>query len=232
MKWLGKKLGISLLLIVGLILILYYIGFAKYFSLENIKIHALHVQQLVVQHYVSSVIVFILISTLLIALTLPVTGPVAVSAGFLFGLVPAIFYTMIAAMVGTAISFLIVRYAMSHLTKNQYNAQLTSFKQQLHAYGYTYLITLQLLTVVPYFIINTLAALAGISFMTFMWTTAIGSLPIIIIYAFAGRQLYMIQSWRDILSLNMLLLLLMLALLALLPMIVKKIRGIHKDVLE
>jgi uncharacterized membrane protein YdjX (TVP38/TMEM64 family) len=232
MKWLGKKLGIALLLIVALILILYYIGFAKYFSLENIKTHALYVQQLVAEHYFISVIVFVLISTLLIALTLPVTGPVAVSAGFLFGLVPAICYAMIAAMVGTAISFLIVRYAMSHLTKNRYSAQLTAFKQKLHAYGYTYLITLQLLTVVPYFIINTLAALAGIPFTTFMWTTALGSLPIIIIYAFAGRQLYMIKSWRDILSINMFLLLLMLAFIALLPMIVKRIKGIHKDPLE
>ncbi len=232
MKWLGKKVGISLLLIVVLVLILYYIGFAQYFSLENIKMHAARIEQLVLHHYLLSVIVFIAISTLLIALTLPVTGPVAVSAGFLFGLVPGVCYSMISAMIGTAISFLIVRYAMSHITKNQYNAQLTAFKEQLHAYGYTYLITLQLLTIVPYFIINTLAALAGISFSTFMWTTALGSLPIIIIYAFAGRQLYMIQSWRDILSVNMLLLLLMLALLALLPMIVKKVRGIHKDVLE
>lgn len=232
MKWLGKKLGIAVLIIVILVLIFYYVGFSHYFSLESIKAHALYLQNLVEQHYVRSVISFIAISTLLIAFTLPVTAPVAVCAGFLFGLAPAIIYTMIAALIGTSISFFIVRYAMSHITRNQYNAQLAAFKQQLHAYGYTYLISLQLLTVVPYFVINTLAALAGIPFMTFMWTTALGSLPIVIIYAFAGRQLYIIKSWRDIVSINMLLLLLLLAFLAFLPIIVKKIRGIHKDVLE
>lgn len=232
MKWLGKKLGIVVLISVILILFLYYVGFAHYFSLENIKAHAVWLQNFVALHYGRSVIIFIAISTLLIACTLPVTAPVAVCAGFLFGLAPAVLYSMIAVLIGTSISFLMVRYAMSHIMRHQYNAQLTAFKQQLHAYGYTYLISLQLLTVVPYFIINTLAALAGIPFRTFMWTTALGSLPIIIIYAFAGRQLYMIQSWRDILSINMLLLLLLLAFLALLPIIVKKIRGVQKDVLE
>ena len=40
MKWLGKKLGIVVLISVILILLLYYVGFAHYFSLENIKAHA------------------------------------------------------------------------------------------------------------------------------------------------------------------------------------------------
>ncbi len=232
MNWLAKKLGIVVVAGAIVLLLLYYVGFAHYFSLENIKMHAAYVEELVHHHYYISVLIFIGISTMLIACTLPVTAPIAVSAGFLFGLAPAVLYAMVAALVGTAISFLVVRYAMSHIMLNHYNAQLVAFKQRLHAYGYSYLITLQLLTVVPYFIINTLAALAGVSFATFMMTTVIGSLPIVIIYAFAGRQLYMIHSWQDILTLKMFLLLLMLALLALLPLIIKKVRGISKDTLE
>jgi uncharacterized membrane protein YdjX (TVP38/TMEM64 family) len=228
MKKLGNKLIIAVLIGIGCVLILYYIGFARYFSLESIKTHATYFKQLVEQHYISSVMSFIFISTVLFAFTLPVTGPVAVVAGYLFGLWPAVLYSMIAGLIGTAISFLVVRHAMTHITRDQYNNQLTFFKRQFHAYGYTYLISLQLLTVVPYFVINTLAALAEVPFITFMWTTALGSFPIVVIYAFAGRQLYMIQSWRDIVSVNMLLLLLGLALLALLPMIVKKIRGTTK----
>lgn len=228
MKSLQKKIVIGLLCLVVLILVFYYVGLARYFSLESIKTNAAYLKNRVEKNYFSSVLIFLLISTTLIAFTLPVTGPVAVVAGFLFGLLPAVFYTMIAAIIGTAISFLVVRYAMSHVMHDQYRAQLDTFKTQLHSYGHTYLISLQLLTVVPYFVINTLAALAGIPFTTFMWTTAIGSLPVVVIYAFAGRQLYMIQSWRDILSINMLLLLLMLALLALLPIIIRRFRGIKR----
>ena len=95
----------------------------------------------------------------------------------------------------------------------------------MKTYGYTYLITLQLLTIVPYFVINTLAALAGVPFVTFMFTTAVGSFPVLVIYAFAGKQLYKIQSWKDILSKEMLLLLLLLAGFALLPLIIRKLRS-------
>ncbi len=228
MKQFQKKLFIGLLILIGFIFVLYYVGLSHYFSLEGIKANASYLKTQVEKHYFGSVIGFMLGSTTLIAFTLPVTGPVAVLGGFLFGLWPAVLYTMISALVGTAISFLVVSHAMSHVTRHHYGAQLASFKEQLNSYGHTYLITLQLLTVVPYFVINTLAVLAGVPFSTFMWTTAIGSLPIVIIYAFAGRQLYMIQSWGDILSVNMLLLLLMLALLALLPMIIYKFRGVKK----
>ena len=225
MKNVQKKLLLGLFIVIVLVIILYYIGLAHYFSLENIKTNALYLKHNVENNYVRSVLIFLAVSIALIAFTLPVTGPVAVLAGYLFGFWLGVIYTMIAGLIGTIISFCVVKRAMSHVMRDHYQDQLAAFKEQLHVYGHTYLISLQLLTVVPYFIINTLAVLAEVPLSTFIWTTFLGSLPVVMIYAFAGRQLYMIQSWGDILSINMLLLLLMLALLALLPMIIRKIRN-------
>ncbi len=224
MNSVSKKVLIGFLVAIGFILILYHFGLAKYFTIESVKANAKYLQTLVEQHYLGSVVWFIAVSFVLIAFTLPVTAPVAVVGGFLFGLWPGVLYSMIAGLCGTAISFLVVRRAMSHIMRHQYGQQLAVFNERMREYGYTYLISLQLLTVVPYFVINTLAVLADVPFATFMWTTAIGSFPIVVIYAFAGRQLYKIQSWGDILSVNMLLLLLGLAFLALLPMIMRKFR--------
>lgn len=218
------KIGISIILIIAAIAVVYYLGLAHYLSLESIKTNAAYLKEQTALHAIWAVIIFTGVSAGLIALTLPITGPMAVVAGFLFNFWLAILYSMIAVMIGTAISFLIVRFAMGQVMRNSYGDQLGSFKEKLQSYGYSYLITLQLLTVVPYFIINTLAALAEVPFHIFMWTTFIGSLPVIAIYAFAGRQLYMIRSWQDILSFNMLALLLMLALLAMLPMIVRRFK--------
>ncbi len=225
MKMLPKKLIIGIIVVLAFVGFLYYSGFSSHLSLENIKSNAAYLKSNVEEHYMRSVCVFLAISIVLISFTLPVTAPMGVIGGFLFGLWAGVLYCMIAALVGTAVSFLVVRYALSHIVRNQYGKQLTSFNERMKVYGYTYLITLQLLTVVPYFVINTLAALAGVSFLTFMWTTALGSFPIIAIYAFAGRQLYMIHSWQDILTKEMLLLLILLAGLALLPMLIRKIRG-------
>lgn len=204
---------------------MYCISNSTYFSLENIQKKAAILQEYARTEYVWSVIIFLSVGIVLVALTLPVTGPLGVIAGFLFNIFLAVAYTMASVVTGAMISFLAIRYVMRHMISDRYKEQLCSFKNKFHTYGYTYLITLQLLTVVPYFIINTLAALADVSFFTFVWTTAVGTLPVVVIYAIAGRQLYMIKSWHDIMSVNMLLLLLMLALLALLPMIVKKLWG-------
>ncbi len=224
MKTFHKKLIVGLLVLVAIVLVFYYVGLSHYFSLPSIKTNAAFFKSKVAENYTHAVFAFIGISTALIAFTLPITAPMGVVGGFLFGLWPAVLYCMIAVMIGAAISFLVVRYALSHVMKHRYGKRLASFNKRMKTYGYTYLITLQLLTIVPYFVINTLAALAGVSFAMFMCTTAVGSFPILIIYAFAGKQLYMIHSWRDILSREMLLLLLLLAGLALLPLIIRKWR--------
>lgn len=204
--------------------IVYYFGISQHLTLENVKVHASYLQSKVGDNYLQAALIFIGASIGLIMLALPITAPMAVLAGFLFGMLPGILYAMIAIVLGSGLSFLVVRYALSHMMKHRYGQRLAGFNARMQQYGYTYLITLQLLTVVPYFIINTLAALAGVSFFMFLLTTAIGSLPVVAIYAFAGKQLYTITSWQDVLSTKMLFVLLLLAALALLPMLIQKWR--------
>lgn len=224
MKAFHKKLFIWLTLLVIAIFIFYYFGISQHLSLENVKANASYMQGKVIENYLHAVLLFIAVSTGLIMLTLPITAPMAVLAGFLFGMGPGILYSMISIIIGAAVSFLVVRYALSHMMKNRYGQRLSSFNQRMKKYGYTYLITLQLLTIVPYFVINSLAALAGVPFLMFLLTTAVGSFPVVVIYAFAGKQLYKINSWQDILSTQMLLVLLLLAGLAMIPMMIQKWR--------
>jgi len=219
-----KKVIIGLLLLIVAVVIFYYVGISHYFSLTSVKAHATYLKSKVAENYIHAALMFIGVSAALIAFTLPVTAPIGVVGGFLFSFVPAVLYCMIAVIIGSSISFLVVRYMLSHMMRHRYGNRLARFNTRMQKYGYSYLITLQLLTVVPYFIINTLAALAGVSFVTFLFTTIVGSLPVISIYAFAGRQLYKLDSWKDILSKEMLLLLILLGFLALLPLIVRKWR--------
>lgn len=227
MKKIYRTLLIIGLIIAALISAFYYLGLSQYLSLESIKTHASAFKQQVHDNYIGSVITFLVVFTTLIAFTLPVTGPMGILAGFLYGLYAGTIFSMIAIMIGTTVSFLVVRHTLSQVVRDQYREQLNSFNERMRQYGYTYLITLQLITVVPYFVINTLAALANVSLSTFMWTTAIGSLPVTVIYVFAGKQLYMIQTWRDIFSVHMLMLLGVLALVALMPIIINKIRRVE-----
>ncbi len=225
MKTFYRKMMMVGAIAFGAFLLLYYFGIAKHISMENIKAIAGVMQYQVQEHYFATVLMFVAISITIIALTLPMTGPIGMMAGFIFGFLPGFLYSMIAIFFGTLISFLVIRHALSHIVKEQYQEKLDEFTDRVHKYGYSYLISLQLLTVVPFFVINTLAALAGVSLATFLITTMIGSVPIMLIYTFAGRELYMIQSWKDIVSIHMLAILLLLAAIAMMPMLVRKIKA-------
>jgi len=80
---------------------------------------------------------------------------------------------------------------------------------------------IQLMGIIPYFVINVLAALTNVSITTFMWTTFVGSLPILGIYAFAGGQLYSVESVKDIFSPSIIALLVVLILDSLMPLLLR-----------
>jgi len=52
----------------------------------------------------------------------------------------------------------------------------------------------------PYMLVNFLAGLAAVPLRTFIWTTAVGSLPGILLLSYAGRQLLSIKSVEAVLT--------------------------------
>lgn len=208
--------------------IAYYFGLSQYLSLEYVQLKASILKQHAVENYLSTVVGYLVLFTTLIAFGLPVTAPLGVLGGFLFGTIFGFLYAMIIVCVGATISFLMIRRTLSQVVRIQYKNQLDSFNTQINQYGYSYIITLHLLSVVPYFLINTLAALSNIPLTTFMWTTFVGAIPSVFIYVFAGKQLYEIKAWGDILSWHMLIILGLLALLSLMPMIVRRFHNAQR----
>lgn len=218
-----RPLVIAIALVV-FILLLRKFGVGKYFTLAALKEDSMYLKQLVEGYYLPSVLIYIASYALIIACAIPAVAPLTLLGGFLFKALPGFLYALIGATLGSIISFLFVRYVVSNLVRQRYRARLDKFNEQIKAYGYSYLLTLQLLTVIPFFVINTLAGLADVPLLTFIWTTVVGSTPLLFIYALAGRQLGEIEAVRDILKPHIIVLLVILALLALLPMIIKRIR--------
>jgi len=218
-----KSLFIAVTLLV-LILLLRKFGVGKYFTLAALKEESVYLKQLAEAYYLPAVLIYIGSYALIIAFAIPAVAPLTVLGGFLFNALPGLLYAMIGATSGSIIYFLFIRYVVSNLVRQRYRARLDKFNEQIKAYGYSYLLTMQLLTVIPFFVINTLAGLADVPLFTFIWTTVLGSLPLLFIYSLAGRQLGEIEAVRDILKPHMVALLIILALLALLPMVIKRLR--------
>ena len=179
------------------------------------------------QNYYTAVTAFVCIFALVVGTGFPGSAVLTLFAGYLFGVFEGGMYALIGSIVGATISFLLFRYVFRGTVTAWYGKRIKQFKTQMSTHGVSYLLMLHFVTVVPYFVINALAALSDISLLTFVWTTIVGSMPIISVYAFAGRQLSYIQSLGDIFSPTIILAFVLLIALACMPIILRKLKNIE-----
>ncbi len=99
-----------------------------------------------------------------------------------------------------------------------------SLNEELEKNGKSYLLTLRLIPIFPFFLVNLMSGLSTIALTTFVWTTAIGIIPGSFVYAYAGSQLSSIQTTEDIVSPSILLALVMLGILSLIPTVYGKVQ--------
>lgn len=218
---------VGVFLFVALILAaIYYFDVKSYFSLLALQDRMQQLYYFVQLRYVESVVAYIVAFAAIMACAVPAMPVLTVTGGYLFGAGFGLLYAMIGCLVGATISFLAVRYIIRGTVHQRYGLQLERFKEKLHEQGVcSYLLMLQFITVVPFFVINTLAALADVSFFTFFWTTAVGSLPMVFVYALAGKQLGTLNSINDLFSPSVVLMIALLVCLSLMPILVKRLRG-------
>jgi len=215
--------------IVGALALVYFSGIGNYVTLARIQEKSAALKHIVDDNYVHAMVVYVFAVTLLIGATLPIVGLLTMLGAYLFGFIPGFVAALLGASLGSTLSFLIIRYAVGSLIRNRYKVRLERFNEKIKAYGYSYLLTLQILSVIPYVMINTLAALTDVSTFTLFWTTFVGSMPLIFIYALAGRQLGTMSTVSDIFSPQIMLIFGLFALVALLPIVV---RHFKKDVAD
>lgn len=218
-----KKLLLCALSIL-LVFCVYRFFIAKYVSLEMFQTHSATFKDLVAQHYVVGVTVYILSLIIILLFGLPLVPLFALIAGYLFGGVYGVIYSEIGAVLGAITSFLIYRSFFYNLINKKYKTKFAKFEHEVKKGGASYLLVLQFLGVVPFFVINAVAILANLSLKTMIWTTAIGTLPFLLIYVAAGSKLGSITSLSDLFSWQTFGLLIILALLSLVPLVVKRIK--------
>lgn len=206
--------------------LLHFSGLLNYLSFDYLASKKDMLKFIVRRHYAASAFYFVLLYLVVIACAVPAVAPLTLLAGFLFGVLPGALFSLIGVTCGATLSFFLVRYVLKNTVQKKYKVQLHDFNERIRAHGVVnYLLMLQLLTVVPFFVINTLASLANVSLATFLWTTVVGCLPVILVFSFAGRQFAYIGSVRDIFSVPVLLLFASLIVLVLIPIIIRVLRS-------
>ena len=226
-----KKLNriILLVVVVAVIIGLRFTGIGEKMTLANLQEHAGKLLDFSNGHYAVSVLAYILIYVLVTGFSLPGATVLTLAGGFLYGTFIGAVYVNIAATAGATLAFIFARYVAGQWIQAKYGDKLVKFNEELDRNGAKYLLTLRLIPVFPFFLINVFAGLTNVPLRTFVWTTSLGIFPGSLVYAYAGRQLGTIESTGDIFSGKVLLAFLLLAAFAIFPVVLNKIKARKKS---
>ena len=226
-KALRKFLIIGSLALVGLILF-WKFNFFRFFTTSFAQRRVAYLEQLITYNYWAAVRAYFLLCMITVIIGIPITGIFAMAAGYMFGVFLGTAYTVLASVAGSVIVVLSIRYFLSHWLKGKYAERLETFNERMAKYGYGYLIVLHLLTIVPFFLINTLAALSGISIFAVVWTTIVGSTIPYLLYVLMSTELKAIATPGDMLKPQIIIVFLLIGLLMVTPLILRRLRGTVK----
>jgi uncharacterized membrane protein YdjX (TVP38/TMEM64 family) len=215
---------VLLLLLIGAIIALRMSGVGDLLTFENLQKNRDALLTYVRGHGLTSVALYILVYTAAIALNLPGGAVLTLAGGFLFGTLPAVLYVNVGATAGAMLAFLSARYLLGARLQETYRDRLEKFNDEMERNGARYLLTLRLIPVFPFFVVNFLAGLTRVPFGTFSWTTSLGIIPGTAVFAYAGHQLEHVRSISDIFTGNVLSAFLLLAALTLAPAIISRFR--------
>ncbi len=216
------KVVIALVLLLGITAFVVF-DLTQYLSLDSLKSNRDNLLAFTDQHYVAAVSLFIIAYLAQTAFSLPGGAIMTLAGGFLFGSVMGTLYVNIGATVGATLAFLAARYVLRDWVERKFGDRLGAIQEGFAKNAFNYLITLRLIPLFPFFLVNMVSGLTRVNIGTYIGATALGIIPGSFVFANAGRQLGTINSLKEIASPNVLLAFALLGLLALVPVLYKKI---------
>lgn len=221
-RW-GKLL--VLLLVMAGIAGFFYFDLDRYLSLDSLKANRDALLAYTQQHYWEAASLFVIAYIAQTALSLPGGAILTLAGGFLFGPAMGTLLVNIGATTGATLAFLAARYVLRDWVERKFGDRLAPIQAGFAQHAFNYLLTLRLIPIFPFFLVNLVSGLTRISLGTYVGATAIGIIPGSFVYAYAGRQLGTINSLSEIASPQVLLAFTLLGLFALLPILYRKVTG-------
>jgi uncharacterized membrane protein YdjX (TVP38/TMEM64 family) len=206
------------------------LGGGRYLSFAALAAHRQWLVTAAADNAVLAGIAFILGYAGLVALSFPAAEVLTIVGGFLFGRWLGAAYTVIGATTGATVVFLAARAGFAGLAERagpRAERLVAGFRRN----PFNYLIVLRLVPLFPFWLVNLVAAAAGLPLRVYVLATLIGIMPATFVYASLGTGLgTVIAQERDpdlrlLLHPSLLLPLLGLAALALLPLAYRRGRG-------
>lgn len=164
-------------------------GWHRELSLEALVRHRAAIDAFIIAHRTAALGAYIGLYIVLVALSVPGALVLTLGGGILFGAVVGGLAAAFGATVGAVCIFLLAKSALGEQLACRAGPRVARATEGFCADAFSYLLFLRLVPVFPFWVVNLVAALAGVRLMTFIAATAIGILPATFAFAFVGAGL-------------------------------------------
>ncbi len=171
-----------------------------FFSLNALKARHMDFLAFYQEHALLTMAIYMLTYITMAALSLPGATIMTLGGGALFGLFKGTLLAVLSSTIGATLAFLVSRFLFRDYIRDKFKDKLENINQGLEREGAFYLLTLRLVPVFPFFIINLVMGVTNISTRIFAGASLVGMLGGCIVYVNAGTQLARIDSLKGILS--------------------------------
>jgi pyruvate/2-oxoglutarate dehydrogenase complex dihydrolipoamide dehydrogenase (E3) component/uncharacterized membrane protein YdjX (TVP38/TMEM64 family) len=134
------------------------------------------------------------------ALSLPGAAVLTLAAGAVFGLWWGTLLVSFASSLGASGAFLMARYLFRGQVQARLGQRLAPINRGIERDGAAYVLTLRLIPLFPFVLVNLLLALTPLRLRTFYLYSQLGMLPATVVYVNAGTQLAAIEQLGDVAS--------------------------------
>src|SRR5215475_7981127 len=165
------------------------LGLHRQLSFESIVRHHEALRAFIAGHELSAVAGYVALYAVTITLSVPVGFYLTVIGGILFGTVLGGGAALVGATVGAIGIFLLAKSAVGEHLVRRAGPLAEKLAHGFRADAFSYLLFLRLVPIFPFWLINLVAALAGVRLATFASATALGVIPATFVFAFVGQGL-------------------------------------------
>ncbi|MGQ4277398.1 FAD-dependent oxidoreductase [Pseudidiomarina sp. E22-M8] len=219
-----KKL-LFIAIIIALVGSVFVFDLTQYLTLDQLKQQQQALNQLFTERPLFLFGLYFAIYVVCTALSIPGATVLTLGSGAIFGLGWGLLLASFASSVGALLAFLSARWLFHDWVQKKFGQRLRAINEGIERDGAFYLLSLRLVPLFPFFVINLVMGLTKIKTWTYYWISQVGMLLATAVYVNAGTQLAEISSLGDVLSVD---LLGALVLLGLVPILAKFILSFLK----
>ncbi|MDE3269000.1 MAG: FAD-dependent oxidoreductase [Pseudomonadota bacterium] len=214
-----KKLLIALPVVV-LVALFFVFDLHQYLEFSYLKTKQGELKDFYTDNKLLTVLSYFAMYVLITACSLPGALVMTIAGGVIFGLGLGVVIVSFASTIGATLAFLLARYLLRDFVRRKFNQMFQAIDAGMQRDGLFYLVTLRLVPLFPFFMVNLAMGLTKIRVGVFFVVSQASMLLGTLLYVNAGAQLTTITAASDIVSAPILL---SFTLLGIFPLLAKKI---------